>query len=289
MLNTNQLNSFVKAVEYKSLNKAAKDLFISQPALSKQLAELEKQLNCKLFFRKQTGVEVTDVGRLLYEKATFILSQINLLEVEIETFSKKKHLTIGTLPSISSNYLPSILNKFESRGYEVQVLIRGTSLQLLQMLANEEIEVGFIQDAANFSHDLHQKNILTEPYWALLSKNHPMNTQDEIDIEHLIQNKIILYKDPCDIRTSFRILCNSIGLQPTKGMELEFNDSVHSFVALNHGVSIVPEMVAKQLIHPLLVVKPIRSPIPFPAYSRHGSPTPPSSGRIDTYDIELND
>ncbi|HET6872845.1 MAG TPA: LysR family transcriptional regulator substrate-binding protein, partial [Sporolactobacillaceae bacterium] len=58
-------------------------------------------------------------------------------------------------------------------------------------------------------------------------------------------------------------ICSQMGVQPPLGLELEFNDSVHSFVAQDHGVSIVPEMAAKGLKHPDLIVKPIVSKFAF--------------------------
>ncbi|WML48416.1 LysR family transcriptional regulator [Neobacillus sp. PS3-34] len=263
MLNMMLLNYFVKAVENQSLNKAAKELYISQPALTKQLAQLEKQLNCKLFLRKPSGIEMTDAGRHLYEKAVFLLGQLNSLEKGMEKYAEKRSIRIGATPSIASNYVPTILTKFELHGFEVSLVTRDTTAQLLQMLSEEEIDIGFIQDLDNFNFDLPFQNLFNEPYVALLPKDHHLAKLIEIPFEELIQNRMILNSDPCDIRASFRAVCNALGKHPDNWVDLEMNDSIQTFVLQNYGVSIVPEMTVSHLFHPLLVSRPIISPFPF--------------------------
>lgn len=161
MLNPIQLKYFVKVVESGSLNKAAKDLYISQPALTKQLTQLEKQVGHVLFLRKQKGIDMTEAGRFLYDKALFIINQLEILDRELEGFTKKTFLKIGALPSLATYYLPSILKNYEEKGYEASVMIRDTTQELIDMLKQEEINVGYIQDAANFTFDLPMENLFT--------------------------------------------------------------------------------------------------------------------------------
>lgn len=96
-----------------------------------------------------------------------------------------------------------------------------------------------------------------------MPRDHILAALGAIPFEELLKYKMVMYKDPCDIRTSFRRSCNILGKQPIMGIELEFNDSVLSFVAQNHGISIVPEMMAKAIQGPQVIVKPIISAMPF--------------------------
>jgi DNA-binding transcriptional LysR family regulator len=263
MLNPIQLNYFIKTVEHRSLNKAAKELYISQPALTKQINLLEKQIGQALFLRKQTGIEVTEAGRFLYDKAVFIIHQLEAIEEDLVRFKQQKRIRIGALPSIATYYVPGILTRFSEQDVEVSMVVKDTSQEILEGLSEDEVDIGFIQDAGQFAFDFPFIHLLTESYWAMVPKGHPLAIQEVIPFDRLIQEKMILYKDPCDIRTSFRNACHAIGEQPHLGLELDFNDSIITFVAQNHGVSIVPEMAAKELQHPSIVIKPIDSPQPF--------------------------
>lgn len=87
-----QLHYFVTTVEAGSVTQAAKNLFISQPALSKQLSLLEKELNCELIQRKTSGIELTKAGKYFYDKAVVILRESESLAKSMEAFSSKKQL-----------------------------------------------------------------------------------------------------------------------------------------------------------------------------------------------------
>ncbi|WP_241158597.1 LysR family transcriptional regulator substrate-binding protein [Cohnella candidum] len=92
--------------------------------------------------------------------------------------------------------------------------------------------------------------LFIEPYWALLPAGHADTGRESIAVSDLMNDRMVLHRDPCDIRTSLRRFCIRNGLEPKVGLELGFNEQIVPFVANGHGVSVVPEMVAEQLNDP---------------------------------------
>lgn len=100
-MDTRLLDYFLRVAELGSINKAATDLYLSQPALSRQIASLEHELNVKLFNRGQGGVKLTEAGNMLRERARNILQEISILKRHIGEHASGQ-LAVGIPPSWQS-------------------------------------------------------------------------------------------------------------------------------------------------------------------------------------------
>lgn len=253
MIKLNQLKYFVSSVESGSLTTAAKNLYISQPALSKQLVQLEHDLGCQLFNRKNTGIELTKAGRFFYEKASVILADIEQLTFEMRGFSKRSTIKIGTLPSIGSHLIPSLIPRINSK-YKVELIIKETTSELVDMLEYDRIDVAFVQDASKYKN-ISVETLFYEPYDAILPKQLFNSDKGQLSLSDLLENSIILHKHPCDIREFFENYCKKNRLKYSMSMELEFNDSIIPFVSNGIGPSILPRMVSRQIENSTVVVQ----------------------------------
>ena len=90
MANLNLYKTFVCVAEEKNLTKASNKLFVSQPAISNAIKELEKQLSCQLFIRKNKGVELTPYGEKLYEKCKSAIDRLEEVDAYFYQISKKQ-------------------------------------------------------------------------------------------------------------------------------------------------------------------------------------------------------
>jgi DNA-binding transcriptional LysR family regulator len=257
MMNLQQLKYFLTTVELGSLNKAAKALYISQPALTKQLARLERDLGCRLLIRKTTGIELTDAGGYLYEKACSILQQVQQTVEGMKQYAQTPQLRIGALPSLASYYLSGFIHKLEdSKEFRVDITILDTTRELISMMEEDRLDLAFVQDFAG--HDrFHTIHLFIDPYVAILPASHPLVRETPLSFQRLVKEKMVIYKDPCDIRTSFRRHCNELGIEPSTVLELDFNDSILTFVSKGYGVSFVPSLVAEHMYDPSIVVREI--------------------------------
>ena len=113
-MNIQQLTYIVEIAKCKSISRAAEYLFVSQPALSQQIRNLEKELGYRVFRRTSKGLELTEKGNLFYEKAQKMLEDWNHFKEEVISGTEHKKLKIGLGARVYSNRLfPKIARYFE--------------------------------------------------------------------------------------------------------------------------------------------------------------------------------
>ena len=239
-----QLKYFIEVVNAGSVTMAARNLFISQPGLSKQLALLEKEMNCELFIRKATGIELTEAGKHLYAKGVGLIREAENLKVEMALFSDRNKIVIGSLPSIGSYLIPSLVARLGSR-FEIELKIKDTTQELIKLAEENGADLVFVQDAKSNRH-LAAERLFLEPYDAIfpaaIMEDHPT-----IGIDKLVQQELILHKHPCDIRTFFEDYCTRRKIDFSVRINLQTNESIVHFVSNGLGASILPRMMSKNV------------------------------------------
>jgi DNA-binding transcriptional LysR family regulator len=140
-------NVFYVAANCGSLTKAAKNLFISQPALSQSIKQLEEQLGGRLFVRSSKGMTLTYEGKIMYE---YVKQALLLLEIAENKFSQLKELAIGEInigagDSISKYFLMDYMVKFLEQYPKIKINVKNrTSDKTLLLLKQGKIDMGFV-------------------------------------------------------------------------------------------------------------------------------------------------
>ena len=140
-----QLIYFEKIVEKGSMNEAAKELFVSQPSLSKAIRELEIEMDITLFQRGNTGITLTDEGREFLSYARQVLDQVNLMEEKSKRQTNRKRTF-----SVSAQHYAFVVHAFvefiqKQAGAEYQFTLRETETQnILEDLTTYKSEIGVI-------------------------------------------------------------------------------------------------------------------------------------------------
>ncbi|MFI3295994.1 MAG: LysR family transcriptional regulator [Rikenellaceae bacterium] len=132
-MNDFRLSVFLSVTSNLSFTKAALELNISQPAISKHISELESQYGVQLFVREGNKIKLTKNGELFLEHAKAINAKYKELEFEMNLVSQndKGELTIGASTTIAQYVLPSIISKFMSRFPQIKLsLVTGNSQQI---------------------------------------------------------------------------------------------------------------------------------------------------------------
>lgn len=151
-----QLTYFTRIAECGSFAAASKDLHIAQPALSQQIASLEAQLGVELFYRKPRGVELTESGTRLLDRAYAILRQIEstVLEIQSAELEPTGELRVGMVPAINNVLASQLASAIEQRYPNVELeIISGASRYLNQQLENRKIDISIVHpDSAGFGN-----------------------------------------------------------------------------------------------------------------------------------------
>lgn len=143
-----RLKVFYSVARNQSFTRAAKELFVSQPAITKHINELERQYSVRLFDRTGGKIMLTDAGRLLLEHCSRILDEYNRMEYDMGLLNARSsgHISIGASTTIAQYVLPQILAEFTERYPKIEVsLANGNSRDIENALLNHEIDFGMVE------------------------------------------------------------------------------------------------------------------------------------------------
>ncbi len=158
------LRYFVCVAEEKSMTKAAGRLRVAQPALSRQIAGLEGDLGVPLFVRMPRGVELTEAGEILLERAYGVFSQLARAYRDVTTHSAspKGIVVVGMPPTPGEFILPPLLARTRRDYPEIELrLVEGFSRELEKALITGEIALAVMHDPPDRS-DIHVRELLRE-------------------------------------------------------------------------------------------------------------------------------
>lgn len=171
-----RLKVFYTVANRLSFTKAANELNISQPAVTKHIKEIENQLNTKLFDRKGTTIQLTESGKILFVYAEKSRQLYRDLEFSISQLNKqeKGKLKIGASTTIAQYILPEILAKFNSYYKDINIeLVTHNSEDIAVLLKNGKIDLGIVEGESKSSYFDYQK--FKQDEIVLVGKaNHPL-------------------------------------------------------------------------------------------------------------------
>ncbi len=207
MTNLNLYRIFCEVAKQKNITKASEVLYVSQPAVSSAIKELENQLGGQLFIRQNKGVVLSSYGQDIYNKILPSIEKLEEIEDYFEDINKLKDgfLRIGTNTSNTNQIISEYLVKFASIYPNVKIrMIRDSQENLIKQLSNQEIDIIYIdnEEIGEFeivkSYDIEYQLIGNIDYYNKF-KNNPINETN------FPTNEIIL---PNYINTSRRLIEN---------------------------------------------------------------------------------
>lgn len=196
-----QLQYFVEVVKTNNISKAAKNLYVSQPAISSAIKELEKEFNTTLFIRYNNQITLTDEGYFLYRSALDLLEDFDKVKKDMLTYLKAKEvLKIGIPPMLGTFILPTIINEYakQNPNLEFQLSELG-SVANRQALINREINLGLTVKTKDeeLPEPLTYHKLMDTTLLLSVNQNHPLAKKEIISIKEIKDLPIILMKEDC--------------------------------------------------------------------------------------------
>jgi DNA-binding transcriptional LysR family regulator len=192
-----RLKVFNTVAKRLNFTKAAEELHITQPAVTKHIKELENQFDLALFDRRGNKVLLSPAGEVLLRHTENIQGIYRQIEFDLNQFNEsfKGVLHIGSSTSITQYILPPLLARFHKIHHEVKVeLFSGNSEQIEQALLDKKIEVGVIEGKSK-RREIHYTPFLKDEIVLVCSNRNPMAKKEEIRPEEL--KKIpLLFREP---------------------------------------------------------------------------------------------
>lgn len=255
-----QYRIFNEAAQALSFSKAAKNLYISQSAISQTITALEKELDTTLFVRHAKGVSLTKEGRLLYQETAQALSLIEKAENNLINLKELKggDFVIGAPDTLCVHCLTPYLVKFRERYPLVHVrVVNGTSLETIKRLKSGQLDLAFV----NLPFD--DEAIITKPCLTvhdIFVSGHP---DDHLyTYKELSHKKLIMLERLSNSRRYVDHIFAKEGIHLSPEMELGAHELLLNFAKNDLGISVVIKefsqmMLDHQEIYELQLEKPL--------------------------------
>lgn len=254
-----QLYTFLVVVRQGTLSAAAEALYVSQPAVSLQLKQLETRLGLPLMERRGRRLVPTATGQLVYSYAQRIFGLVEELERELanQRDLRSGHLVVGASTTIGEYLLPEVLGRFHARypGIELTLTIANTA-HVIDVVLRNELDFGFVGAAPTLPE------LLVLPYAEdaicfVASANHPL-TARPVTLAALAGERLILREPGSATRQQAQACLRAAGVEIQVAMELGSNEAVKSAVAAGLGLGLLSKHALKaELAAGLLQILPV--------------------------------
>ncbi|MFY0544407.1 LysR family transcriptional regulator [Brevibacillus sp. H7] len=223
--------------QHKNITKAAQSLYISQPALTKRIRQIEKEFGVQIVHRGRRGVHFTPQGEYLVKCADEML--LRLRKIKEHVWNMDRNVT-GSLRLGVSNYfarykLPGILKRFKDEYPDVEFKVfTGWSADVYKMVYNQDVHVGFVRGNYQWRD---QKQLLFEETICIASKNKiaiedlPLLPRIEYETDHLLKALIDNW------------WAENYSQPPSIGMEVDKADTCREMVLSGLGYAILPSFI----------------------------------------------
>jgi len=237
-----QLRYFIKIVENGSFTRAAQQCSVSQPALSQQIAKLERELEQPLFERQGRSIRVTPAGQVLKLHADRILQLVDDAQRQITDDGQTGRISISAIPTIGPYLLPQVLKNVGSQFNKASFVINeDVTDELLKRCSNGEVDIGIVALPAN------TKYVSIEPWMEeelllALPRNHHLVTQESITVDDIRDEPFVMLSDVHCLVENISGFCHQQRFQPVATARIQQLSTVKNLVAAGHGISLVPRM-----------------------------------------------
>ncbi|PTL37742.1 LysR family transcriptional regulator [Alkalicoccus saliphilus] len=255
-----QLRYFVTAAEMEHITKAAETLSVSQPALSRAVTRLERELGAPLFERHGRSVSVTSFGKEFLKRSRRILQEFDAARqdaLDLQAPDRGK-ISLGFLHTLSTGLIPDLLAGYKARYPDVHFILgQGPSHTLLEQLEDGVFDL-CLTALPEFSSKVSWEPLWEEELFIILPAGHPLAEKERLNLSDIQKDPFIHLKQGYSLRRSVERLFREAGLPLSFAFEGDEADTVAGLVGAGLGVSILP---AQQTADPSQVVQ---VPIAFP-------------------------
>jgi DNA-binding transcriptional LysR family regulator len=258
-INIRQIEAFRAVLTLGSMSKAAALLGISQPAISRLIADFQQVVGFVLFNRKRYSAEPTADARLLFEKVDkFFLGLEGLtkeiLDIQVANSGK---IVISATSSYANGVLPYAIAVFNKDYENISISLNIQSHEeVVDWVASGRADVGFvIQPVAHSSLNLYQ--FLTGTSQCILSANHPLAKKQALVPEDLAQIPYVSFARGTPLRFEIDNFFNHLGIERILHVEATSHHAVCALVSAGLGVALVNPFAPIDGYHDPIVARPI--------------------------------
>lgn len=214
-----QLKCFYEAAKFKSITKAANELYISQPSVSKYILQLEKELDLRLLARTNKTLSLTEEGKPIFEHCRAIFEHVDGIYKDAEKMRQilknENVIRISCVPTIRLYGVITLVNDFMRKYPEIDIVLEEKDEdKVIYDLQASACDISFCSDLTFIKNEFPRVVVCSENFSALLGKRN-YQCEEDFSIETLKKIPLILNRPESMLLEHCRNACRAYGFEPT--------------------------------------------------------------------------
>jgi len=235
-----QLQVFEKVASHLNYSRAAKELYLSQPAVSMQIKQLEGHIGLPLFEQMGKKIFLTEAGRELYHYSRAIAQQLAEMEA---VFSEMKGMEQGTLTlsvvNTANYFTPRLLAKFCQQHPNINIILHVANRDaVLKQLGDNMTDLAIMGQPPD-GLDISSESFLDNPLVVISAPNHPLATRKRVKFTQLAKENFLSRESGSGTRSAMERIFAEHQIQPRISMEMETNEAIKQAVQAGMGLGIL--------------------------------------------------
>jgi DNA-binding transcriptional LysR family regulator len=260
-IDTRLLRYFAAVAAEGNLTHAAEHLHVSQPALTKQIKQLEIQLGARLFTRSRAGMTLTATGEALASATPAVLASWDqaLRQTRAAASRAARILRIGFISSAANEVTQQIIAAFACRrpGWRVEMRL-GALSDPAAGLTSGDADAALLRLPFPGQDDMRIEVLLTEPRWVVLPATHPLAACDEIPFHQLWDEPFVAAPAETGIWRDYWLATDERQGHPARiGFVTDHPDAFLTAIANGHGIALAPRSAARYYTRPGVTYRPV--------------------------------
>jgi len=256
----NQLRYFIVAARHEHLGRAAEELGLSQPTLSRSISRLESEYQSKLFDRAGRRMRISPAGRLLLAHAERVVAELDDAHRALKDIKSnaKQVIALGFLATFAVSLVPDLMRRFKATNPMAQFrLLQGPYPQLQERLVGGEIDL-CLSSPRFVDSNFAWRPLFDEELVLIVPRGHPLENRAQIDLSEIAREPIIALKKGFGLRQVLDDVTRQAGFVPDIAFEGEEVATLHGLVGAGFGVALVPKGVTRNsdLVKSVVVREP---------------------------------
>jgi DNA-binding transcriptional LysR family regulator len=254
MLDVKRLRILREVASQGSFSGAGEALFLSQSAVSQQIATLEREVGMQLLDRTREGPKLTDAGRVLVGHAEAAIARLDEAERDLAAIAGLEggELRLASFPSASATILTEAVSIFQARHPGVRLGFADAEPEdSLPRLRAGEFDLALAIDyptvTAPEDRDLERTLILTESMYLALPEDHPLAAQRVVPLAALADEEWLCGSRPSTCGEAVIGACREAGFEPRIGFESDDYHVMQGFIAAGLGFTLLPDLALPTL------------------------------------------
>lgn len=244
-----QLEYFCAVCRYRSITQAAQKLYVTQPAISNAIKELEKEFSVNLFTRSKNHMSLSKEGEIFYQKASHLLDTIHQTSSELYDLGRQIiPIRIGIPPLLSTIFFPHMLMDFQKIYPEIPVeLFEYGSIRAANLVSEDVLDLALVNMNFYEIEKLNYFEIIADHIVFCVSPDHHLAMSKEVSMEMLKDEPLIMFNTDSVLNTTLHSRFESIGMKPNVVLHASQLHTIQNFITSHMGGAFLYSSLMKSL------------------------------------------